>query len=100
MSGLLNVNMTKNKAMKAIFSIVGVLFFINVNAQKFDCSSKIKEYKDFFQAKKISEALSSWNEVKVNCPKESEVMYKDGIEILEYKIPLMHQKKRNWCATK
>ncbi|MGL2965054.1 tetratricopeptide repeat protein [Flavobacterium sp. XGLA_31] len=71
--------------MKTIFSIVGVLFFMNINAQKFDCSSKIKEYKDFFQAKKMDQAYDSWNEVRLNCPKEDEKIYPDGIAILEYK---------------
>jgi tetratricopeptide (TPR) repeat protein len=72
--------------MKAFYSIVGVLFFMTTNAQKFDCSSKIKEYQDLIQAKKISESYDSWNEVRKNCPKENETIYSDGVTILEYKI--------------
>jgi hypothetical protein len=72
--------------MKAILSIIGVLLFLNSNAQKFDCSSKMKEYQEIFQAKKIAESYAIWTDVSKNCPKQSEVLYTDGIDILQYKI--------------
>ncbi len=72
--------------MKAIFSIIGVLFFANINAQKFDCSSKIKEYQELFQTKKVTESFTTWTEVSKNCPKQSESVYTDGIEIQQFRI--------------
>lgn len=72
--------------MKAIFSLISILFFINTNAQKFDCSSKVKEYQELFQAKKVPEAFAIWADVSKNCPKQSETIYTDGIEILQYKV--------------
>ena len=72
--------------MKAIIFILGVLFITNSNAQKFDCASKISEYQELFQTKKIKESFDPWNEVRKNCPKENEALYTDGIKILQYKI--------------
>lgn len=72
--------------MKAIIFILGVLFITNSNAQKFDCSSKISEYQELFQTKKIKESFEPWSEVRKNCPKENEAVYTDGIKILQYKI--------------
>lgn len=73
--------------MKAIIFILGVLFIANSgNAQKFDCASKITEYKDLLKANKIAESYDSWSDVRKNCPKENESIYTDGIQILEYKI--------------
>ena len=72
--------------MKAIVSISIALIFMNSNAQKFDCSSKIKEYQDLLNSNKIAEAYYDWNEVLKNCPKENEALYADGITIIEYKI--------------
>lgn len=72
--------------MKAIIFILGFLFVTNSNAQKFDCSSKIKTYTDFLKEQKISESYDSWSEVRKNCPKESEATYTDGIQILQYRI--------------
>ena len=59
---------------------------MNSNAQKFDCDSNIKTYQDLLKNNKTAEAYSDWNEVRKNCPKENEVIYSDGITILEYKI--------------
>lgn len=72
--------------MKAIIFIIGILFLTNANAQKFDCSSNITKYQTLFKEKKISESFDTWSEVRKNCPKETETVYTDGIEILDYKI--------------
>jgi hypothetical protein len=72
--------------MKAIFSLIGILFFVNASAQKFDCSSKVKEYQALFQDKKVAESFAIWTEVSKNCPKQSETIYTDGIEILQFRI--------------
>ena len=72
--------------MKAIIFMIGILFITNANAQKFDCSSKITEYQTLFKAKKITESFDVWSEVRKNCPKENEVIYTDGVNILQYKI--------------
>jgi tetratricopeptide (TPR) repeat protein len=72
--------------MKTIFSFVGILFLMTVNAQKFDCSSKTTSYQELFKAKKLAESFEIWTEVKKNCPKESESLYTDGFKILQYKI--------------
>jgi hypothetical protein len=72
--------------MKAIVSLIGVLFFVSATAQKFDCSSKVTEYQELFQAKKVTEALVIWTDVSKNCPKQSETIYTEGVEILQYKI--------------
>ncbi len=72
--------------MKSIFSLIGILFITNINAQKFDCSSTITAYQESFKAKNIAEAYSTWSDVRKNCPKQSEIVYTDGIEILQYKI--------------
>ena len=64
----------------------GVMFITNSNAQKFDCPSKMTEYQDLFKAKKIAESFDTWTAVSKNCPKENEAVYKDGIEIIQYKI--------------
>jgi hypothetical protein len=55
-------------------------------AQKFDCESNTKAYQDLLKANKTAEAYNDWNEVRKNCPKENEAIYKDGITILEFKI--------------
>jgi len=72
--------------MKAIIFILGVMFITNSNAQKFDCPTKITEYQELFKAKKITESFDTWTAVSKNCPKENEAVYKDGIEIIQYKI--------------
>jgi hypothetical protein len=72
--------------MKAIIFILGIMFITNSNAQKFDCPSKMTEYQELFKAKKIAESFDTWTAVSKNCPKENEAVYKDGIEILQYKI--------------
>lgn len=72
--------------MKAILFILGILFITNGNAQKFDCSSKVKAYQELLLANKTSESFEPWSEVRKNCPKESETLYTDGIQILQYKI--------------
>ncbi|MEO5777884.1 MAG: hypothetical protein ABIQ27_13350 [Flavobacterium sp.] len=73
--------------MKAIIFILGVLFITTTsNAQKFDCASKITEYQELFKAKKIAESYNPWSDVRKNCPKETESVYTDGIEILQYKV--------------
>ena len=72
--------------MKAIIFILSIFFITNSNAQKFDCTSKTTEYQAFFKANKIAESYDVWNNVIKNCPKESEAIYTDGIQILQYKI--------------
>lgn len=72
--------------MKSIFSLIGILFITSINAQKFDCSATITTYQDFFKSKNITEAYNTWSDVRKNCPKQSEVVYTDGVEILQYKI--------------
>jgi hypothetical protein len=72
--------------MKAIFSLLGLFLVISINAQKFDCSAKITTYQELFLAKNMSETFDTWSEVRKNCPKESETIYKDGFKILQYKI--------------
>lgn len=72
--------------MKAIIFILGVMFITNSNAQKFDCPFKMTEYQELFKAKKIAESFDTWTAVSKNCPKENEAVYKDGIEIIQYKI--------------
>jgi tetratricopeptide (TPR) repeat protein len=72
--------------MKAVIFILGILFITNSNAQKFDCSSKIKAYQELIQEMKMSESFDIWTEVRKNCPKENEAVYTDGIKILQYKI--------------
>ena len=72
--------------MKTIIFMIGILFITNANAQKFDCSSKISAYQELTRAKKMTEAFDIWSEVRKNCPKENEVIYIDGIQILQYQI--------------
>jgi hypothetical protein len=72
--------------MKTIFSFVCILFITSSIAQKFDCLSKTTAYQELYKAKKISESFEIWSEVKKNCPKESETVYTDGFNILQYKI--------------
>ena len=72
--------------MKAIIFILGVLFITNSNAQKIDCASKITAYQELFKEKKIKESFDAWSDVRINCPKESEAIYTDGIQILQFKI--------------
>lgn len=72
--------------MKAFFSLIGILFIANTNAQKFDCSSTIATYQELYKEKNISGAYETWSEVRKNCPKQSETVYTDGVNILQYKI--------------
>ncbi|WP_291128286.1 tetratricopeptide repeat protein [Flavobacterium sp. UBA7682] len=72
--------------MKAFFSLIAILFITNSNAQKFDCSSTITTYQELFQARNIADAYDTWSLVRKNCPKQSEIVYTDGILILQYKI--------------
>ncbi|MFN3753163.1 tetratricopeptide repeat protein [Flavobacterium sp.] len=72
--------------MKAFFSLIAILFITISNAQKFDCSSTITTYQEFFKVRNITDAFDSWSQVRKNCPKQSEVVYQDGILILQYKI--------------
>lgn len=74
--------------MKAIIFILSVLFITNSNAQKFDCASKTTEYQTLFKATKIGDSFDAWSEVIKNCPKESEAIYTDGIQILQYKTDI------------
>lgn len=71
--------------MKAIYFILGLLAIANVNAQKFDCSSKISSYQELLKANKVKESYDDWSEVRKNCPKE-EAVYTDGMPILQYRI--------------
>ncbi len=72
--------------MKAIIVLLGILFITNSNAQKYDCASKIKVYQELLEAKKFTESYTTWDEVRKNCPKENNVIYTDGVQILQYKI--------------
>lgn len=72
--------------MKTIFSIVSILYITSGIAQNFECSSKTLAYQELYKAKKIGESFEIWSEVKKNCPKESETIYTDGFNILQYKI--------------
>ena len=72
--------------MKAIIFILGVLFVTNSNAQKFDCSLKIVAYKELLQARKMNESFDAWSEVRKNCPTANDAIYRDGIQILQFKI--------------
>jgi hypothetical protein len=72
--------------MKAIFSLLGLFLVISINAQKFDCSAKIKTYHELFLAQNMSETFDTWSDVRKNCPKESETIYNDGFKILQFKI--------------
>ena len=83
--------------MKSIIFLLGFLFITNSNAQKIDCSSKIKMYQEQLGANKILESFESWNEVRKNCPKENEVIYTDGIQILSFKIDNANpEEKEKW----
>jgi hypothetical protein len=83
--------------MKSIIFLLGILFITNSNAQKIDCSSKIKIYQELLVANKISESFESWNDVRKICPKESEVIYSDGIQILNFKIDNANpEEKEKW----
>ena len=71
--------------MKTIIFILSILFITNSNAQKFDCTSKTTEYQALFKANKSTESYAIWINVIKNCPKENEVVYTDGIQILQNK---------------
>ncbi|WP_396155461.1 tetratricopeptide repeat protein [Flavobacterium sp.] len=80
--------------MKVIIFLLGILFVTHSNAQKIDCTSKTKAYQEFLQAKKITESYDIWNDVRKNCPKETEAIYIDGIQILQYKIDKASQEEK------
>jgi len=83
--------------MKSIILLLGILFITHTNGQKIDCTFKIKSYQELLQAKKITESFDVWNDVRKNCPKETEAIYIDGIQILEYKIDKAGQEeKEKW----
>jgi uncharacterized UPF0160 family protein len=83
--------------MKSIIFLLGFLFITNSNAQKIDCTSKIKLYQELLVSNKISQSFESWNEVRKICPKDSEVIYTDGIQILNYKINNANsEEKEKW----
>jgi tetratricopeptide (TPR) repeat protein len=72
--------------MRTFFSLTVLLLSFISNAQKVDCSLKTKEYQDFIIALDFEQALSSWETVQKNCPKQSEELYTDGQKILQFKI--------------
>jgi hypothetical protein len=72
--------------MRVCLFIIGLLFCVNSNAQKIDCSSQTTRYQEYISEKKFSEAYSHWEFVKKNCPKQSESIYIDGIKIVQYRI--------------
>lgn len=72
--------------MKAIILLLGILFITNSNGQQYDCTSKTKTYQELLEAKKFTESFEIWNDVRKNCPKENNVIYTDGVQILQYKI--------------
>ncbi len=72
--------------MRVLFLTILLLTnFVN-NAQKIDCSKQIKEYQEFLNVKNFHDALSPWEFVAKNCPKQSPETYTDGIQIHQYKI--------------
>lgn len=83
--------------MKAIICILGILFITHSNAQKADCTSKIKSYQELLIAKKINESFVDWSEVIKICSKENETIYANGIQILRYKIDIAKpEEKEKW----
>jgi len=71
-----------------IFLVITVLLFgMNSNAQKnIDCSLQTKEYQEFLNVNNFVDAYSPWEFVKDKCPKQSEVVYTDGLKIIKYNI--------------
>jgi len=83
--------------MKAFIFILGILCITNSNAQKIDCSPKIKAYQELIALNKLDESYETWNEVRKTCPKDDEIIYGDGIKILEFKIAQAKQEdKEKW----
>lgn len=83
--------------MKAFIFILGILCITNSNAQKIDCSPKIKAYQELIALNKLDESYETWNEVRKTCPKDDEIIYGDGITILEFKIAQAKQEdKEKW----
>ncbi|WP_333600498.1 tetratricopeptide repeat protein [Flavobacterium sp.] len=72
--------------MRVFFFLIGFLFIGNVNAQKFDCAAKTKEYQNLFLLKKVNDSYAVWSEVRKNCPKDSETLYSEGLQILQYQV--------------
>ena len=72
--------------MRVILLIIVILFSLNSNAQKIDCSLQTKEYQEYLVVKNYADAFSPWEFVKTKCPKQSEEIYTDGVKIIQYKI--------------
>lgn len=72
--------------MKALFFTLTLLAFTFSHSQKYDCASKTREYQEFLKTKDFNGAFEIWSEASKKCPKESETIYTDGLEILQYKI--------------
>jgi hypothetical protein len=72
--------------MRVILLIIVIIFSLNSNAQKIDCSLQTKEYQEFLKVKNYSDAFSPWEFVKDKCPSQSKEIYTDGIKIIQYKI--------------
>ncbi|MGV9003383.1 tetratricopeptide repeat protein [Flavobacterium sp.] len=72
--------------MRVFLFITVLLFGLNSNAQKIDCSSQTNEYQEFLNVNNFAEAFTSWEFVKNKCPKQSELIYTDGFKIVQYKI--------------
>jgi len=72
--------------MKALLFTLTLLAFTSGHSQKYDCASKTKEYQEFLKTKDFNGSFEIWSEVSKKCPKESETIYSDGLEILQYKI--------------
>lgn len=74
------------------------MFVTNNNAQKLDCSSKIKEYQILLKTQDIPKSLEIWKDALKECPKQSEVLYTDGLQLLQYKIDnaTTREEKEKW----
>jgi hypothetical protein len=72
--------------MRAVILLIVFFFGVNSNAQKTDCSRQTFEYQNFLEVDNYVDAFSPWEFVKINCPKQSESLYTDGVNIIQYKI--------------
>ena len=72
--------------MKALFFTLTLMTFSLSHSQKYDCASKTREYQEFLKTQDFNGSYQTWLEVSKKCPKESEIIYTDGLSILQYKI--------------
>lgn len=72
--------------MRVFFLMIALFLGTISNAQKTDCSKQTKEYKEFLVENNFADAVSAWEFVIKNCPKQSVAIYTDGISIKQYQI--------------